>query len=380
MGGKSFLFGGFLFGLSIVLALTTASQAASPAKRAVVVSFGLSAGGEGVGCGHDIKGLGKNHVDAKLHDARFYISALALIDRAGREVPIELEQNDWQYADTALLNFADKSGSCKGMTTLNDSVKGTVPPGHYQGLVFTVGVPSLAKGEGGKDVVLNHSNFATAPAPLDIQAMAWNWLAGRKFMKIEVDPEGGVTRPPLPQRSKQTASTAPTSTSDAADSADPAKLDPAKLDPTKLDPTKLDPTKSDPPEAVRVNADGTVTVATWMLHLGSTGCKGDPLTGEIISCSSANRIPVRFAAFNPEKQRVTLDLETLFAGIDLNRDAGGATGCMSGPFDPECAPIFEKLGLNLKETAPDANDAGKPSKTGIQIFRVESKSRTALKK
>lgn len=367
MGGKSFLFGSFLFGLSILVGLATASRAEQPsAKRAVVISFGLSAGGQGVGCGPDIKGLGKNHVDAKLHDARIYISGLALIDRSGREIPVELEQNDWQYADTALLNFADKSGACKGMTTLNDSIKGTVPPGHYEGLVFTVGVPSLVKGEDGKDVVLNHSNFATAPAPLDIQAMAWNWLAGRKFIKIEVDPAGGVTRPPLPQRPKQTASAAPApgATSDAANGSDPAKAD---------------PTKSDPPEAVKVNADGTVTVATWMLHLGSTGCKGDPLTGEIISCSAANRVPVRFAAFNPDKQRVVLDLETLFAGVDLNRDTGGATGCMSGPFDGECPPIFEKLGLNLKETAPDANDAGRPSKTGVKIFRVESKPRAALK-
>ncbi|PWB82457.1 MAG: metallo-mystery pair system four-Cys motif protein [Methylocystaceae bacterium] len=355
----------FIFGSTILAAATAASLAASPPRQTIAVAFGLSAGSNGVDCGHEIKGLGKTHVDAKLHDARFYISAPALIDRAGREVPIQLDQNDWQYADTALLNFADRSRSCKGMTALNDSVKGTVPPGDYRGFTFVVGVPSLAKGEDGKDIVLNHSNFATAPAPLDIQAMAWNWLAGRKFVKIEVDPEGGVTRPPLPRRSVQTAAAAPSQTTDAAANSDPSKSDSAK---------------SDPPEAARVNADGTVTVSTWMLHLGSTGCKGDPLTGEIISCASANRIPVRFAAFDPQKQRVVLDLESLFNGVDLNRDAGGATGCMSGPVDPECTPIFERLGLNLKETAPDANDAGKPSKTGIQIFRVDSKRLTATKK
>jgi uncharacterized repeat protein (TIGR04052 family) len=360
MGGKS-----FLFGLSIVVALATASQAEPPTRRAVVISFGLSAGGQGVDCGREIKGLGKSRVDAKLHDARFYISAPALIDRAGREIPIQLDQNDWQYADTALLNFADRSGSCKGMTALNDSIKGTVPPGDYRGVKFVVGVPSLAKGEDGKDIVLNHSNFATAPAPLDIQAMAWNWLAGRKFMKIEVDPEGGVTRPPLPRRSMQTAAAAPSQTTDAAANSDPSKTDPAK---------------SDPPETAKVNADGTVTVSTWMLHLGSTGCKGDPLTGEIISCSSANRIPVRFATFDPQKQRVVLDLESLFSGVDLSRDAGGATGCMSSPVDPECTPIFERLGLNLKETAPDANDAGKPSTNGIQIFRIDSKQPATTKR
>ena len=40
----------------------------------------------------------------------------------------------------------------------------------------------------GKTVALNHSAMETAPPPLDIAAMAWNWQAGRKFMLIEVDP------------------------------------------------------------------------------------------------------------------------------------------------------------------------------------------------
>lgn len=352
----------FALGLAVAAVPVWAAQAASPAKQPVAISFALTAGGKSVDCGHDIKGLGTRRIDAKLHDARFYISAPALIDKAGREVPIELERNDWQYANTALLNFADKTGDCKGMSTLNDSIKGSVPPGRYQGFTFVVGVPSVVAGDDGKDVVLNHSNFATAPAPLDIQSMAWNWLAGRKFVKIEIDPDGGVTRQPLPPRPAKAAAleAASTGASDASAKSDPAKMDPA--------------------EATKVNADGTITVGTWMLHLGSTGCKGDPLTGDITSCASANRAPVRFATFNPEKQRVVLDLETLFSGVDLNRDGGGATGCMSAAVDPECQPIFEKLGINLQETGPDANDAGKPSKGGVQIFRAESKIHVESKK
>ncbi|WP_371441460.1 MbnP family protein [Methylosinus sp. R-45379] len=59
---------------------------------------------------------------------------------------------------------------------------GGVPAGKYKGLVFTVGVPSLAKDAQGNDVALNHSNLATAPAPLDVQGMNWGWQAGRKFI------------------------------------------------------------------------------------------------------------------------------------------------------------------------------------------------------
>jgi uncharacterized repeat protein (TIGR04052 family) len=327
----------FALGAAIVAIPIWTSQAASPAKQPVVISFAMFASGQTVDCDHDLKGLGTNKGGAKLHDARFYISAPALIDSGGAEVPIELEKNDWQHANVALLNFAGKSGACKGMSSLNDRIAGTAPPGDYRGFSFVVGVPATAKGDDGKDVSLNHSNFATAPAPLDIQAMSWNWQAGRKFMKIEVDPDGGVTRPPfLPAPGKE-----PPAPSNAA--------------------------------SEKTNADGTITVTTWMLHLGSTGCKGDAITGGIVSCSGANRIPVKFATFNPAKQRVVLDLGTLFSGVDLNHDAGASTGCMSGAADPECGPIFEKLGLNLQDTAPGANDAGKPSARGSEIFHVESK-------
>nr|WP_256388641.1 MbnP family protein [Methylosinus sp. R-45379] len=43
-------------------------------------------------------------------------------------------------------------------------------------------MPSLAKDAQGNDVALNHSNLATAPAPLDVQGMNWGWQAGRKFI------------------------------------------------------------------------------------------------------------------------------------------------------------------------------------------------------
>jgi uncharacterized repeat protein (TIGR04052 family) len=298
---------GAALGLAVAVVPVTA-WTASPDKQPVAIAFGLSAGAKSVDCGADIEGLGLRKVAAKLHDARFYISAPALIDESGKEAPVDLEKNDWQHADVALLNFAGKSAACQGMSALNDTVSGMAPSGAHRGLSFIVGV----------DGALNHGNFATAPAPLDIQAMSWNWQAGRKFIKIEVDPAGGVTRQSNPD-------------------------------------------------------GGPVNVATWMLHLGSTGCKGDPLTGGVVSCAGANRIPVRFASFDPTRQRVVLDLAILFAGIDLNRDVGGAAGCMSGPTDPECGPIFEKLGLNFADTRPGADDAGKPSRAGAQIFRIEAK-------
>jgi hypothetical protein len=193
--------------------------------------------------------------------------------------------------------------------------------------------------------------------------MSWNWQAGRKFIKLEIEPDGGVTRQPMKPRTPKTAAEA------GGDGV--IKTEAEKVEALAAETARAEAAKAD---LIRTNSDGTVTVKTWMLHLGSTGCKGDPLTGEIVSCASANRIPVTFASFDPAKQQVALDLDVLLAGIDLNHDAGGATGCMSGQADPECAPIWEKVGLNLKETSIDANDAGKPAKGAVQqIFRVETK-------
>lgn len=320
-------------------------------KQSVAIRFALVAGRQPAECGRDIHGLGTGGKAAQLHDARLYVSDVALIDGAGRETPVELEQNEWQYASVALLDFENKTGKCVGTESVNDTIRGVAPTGRYKGVSFVVGAPSLAKGPDGKEVVLNHSNFATAPAPLDLQSMSWNWQGGRKFFKIELDPEGGVTRPPPPPR--------PTPPNVGASAPSTDKPDaPAMADAPKAAP-------------LRVNDDGTITVATWMLHLGSTGCRGDAVKGEITSCASPNRIPVRFSSFSPARQKIVLDLEALFAGIDLGRDKGFSTGCMSGPGDPECVPMFENLGLRLKETAPDANDSGKPSGVATKIFRVE---------
>lgn len=332
------------------------AQAASPAVRQdVAIHFAFQAGGAPVECGKPIAALGVTKVAAQLRDARFYVSNLALIDADGKETPVALDSNDWQNPHVALIDFENQKGRCKGTRGANDVITGGVPVGKYKGLVFTVGVPSLAKDAQGNDVALNHSNLATAPAPLDVQGMNWGWQAGRKFIAIELEPEGGVMRKAPSARLPREAPAAPSA-------AEAARLEAI---------VKLEAPKEK--EQPRVNGDGTITASTWMMHFGSTGCKGDPLTGEIASCAAPNRIAVRFDAFDPAKQHVILDLEALLAGVDLSHDAGGATGCMSGLSDPECGPLYEVAGLRFKESAPDMNDIGKPSGVPQRIFRVGPK-------
>lgn len=249
----------------------------------VSVSFALTANGQPARCGAPLGPLGTGKTPAALHDARFYVQDVALIDAAGRRVPVSLDTSPWQNGPVALLDFENGSGACaKGTPGVNTAVTGTVPAGSYTGLTFTVGVPPA----------LNHTSTETAAPPLDIAAMGWSWQAGRKFAKLEADPTGGVTK-----------------------------------------------------------ADGS-TSPTWYVHLGSTGCTGNPAAGDSVTCTRSNRLPVTFAAFDPARQAVALDLSALFTGSDIRRDKGGAVGCMSGPTDPECGPVFAQLGLSLADGTP----------------------------
>lgn len=251
----------------------------------VAIGFSLMAAGRPVHCGAMFGPLGRDQKRVWLHDARFYVQDVALIDEIGRQVPLRLSLNEWQNAQVALLDFEDGTGHCSGGTPgTNTTVVGTVPAGHYTGLVFTVGVPEA----------LNHTSTELQGPPLDLAAMGWSWQVGRKFAKIEVDPEGGVTR-----------------------------------------------------------ADGS-KAATWYLHLGSTGCTGNPVTGETVSCPRGNRVLLRMKGFEPSKQVVTLDLATLFQGSQLSRDEDGAVGCMSGPDDPECVAVLEHLGVPRESGALSA--------------------------
>lgn len=100
------------------------------------------------------------------------------------------------------------------------------------------------------------------------------------------------------------------------------------------------------------------------LHVGSTGCAlldpADPSKGAV--CNTSNRPVVYLADVDLATQAVTLDLQALFATADLDGvGLNPSPGCMSGPTDPECGPIFQKLGLPFG-TAP----AGQQ-----QVFRAQ---------
>lgn len=94
----------------------------------------------------------------------------------------------------------------------------------------------------------------------------------------------------------------------------------------------------------RIDTKTTGRPNGYVLHLGSTECKGE--RGSTIVCGKANRPEFTFEKFDLQKDTVIFDLKALFAGanVDINQDKTAA-GCMSFEGDSDCAPVFKNLGL-----------------------------------
>lgn len=280
---------------------TTPTTPTTPTgPQPVAIEFAAKAGSLPAKCGTPIAGMGTSQATVDLHDLRFYVSGVSLINDKGEAVAVTLDVNDWQTKEVTLIDLEDGTGACAdaGTQAQNTQVRGTVPAGTYKGIRMTVGVPSS----------VNHTDYAVAPKPLDVQALAWSWQAGRKFAQIEVNPVGGVARP--------------------------APAAPGK---------------------------------TFYVHLGSTGCTGNPVTGETVSCARPDRMDFGFGDFNAGTQKVVLDIAQLLQGSNVKEDLGGAAGCMSGATDPECVPIFSALKIDLT-TGRSINEG-----SGQTVFRTEAK-------
>lgn len=264
--------------------------------RTVSIEFAAVAGSTPVQCGTVVTGLGSGAADAQIQDMRFYVSNVSLLKDDGSEAPLTLPaDDDWNHTEgddrVTLIDLEDATGSCAvdGTGATHTTLTGTVPSGTYVGVKMTLGVPFS----------MNHTDTATAPAPLDILAMGWNWQFGRKHAKIEVTDPAGAT--------------------------------------------------------------GTWPSNAFYVHLGSTGCTGNPASGQTVACTAPNRMDFHFHAFDPATQRIALDLQALLAGNDITVNQAGAPGCMSGGDDPECAKVFESMQIDWK---PDGSGTGLPIDEG----------------
>lgn len=297
----------------------TASSTPPAAPQAVEIAFAAVAGSTPIACATAaITDLGTTNANGRLRDLRFYVSNAALIRDDGAEVPLTLPANDnWNATvgsdRVTLIDLEDNTGACQGTADTNATLKGTVPAGRYVGLTMTLGVP----------LALNHTDQAAAlsvtPAVINNgvhPGMAWSWAGGRKFAKIEL----------------------------------------------------TDVLANEP-----LGTAGKWAAAVFNVHLGSTNCTGtNPAAGQVSGCAQPNRGTIRFAAFDPQTQKVHVDVRALLAENDATANVAGPTGCMSGLSDPECTGVFKAFQIGFDGAAPvgapyTVGKVGNASQYGLPI-------------
>ncbi|WP_227469621.1 MbnP family protein [Delftia acidovorans] len=76
---------------------TTPTTPTTPTgPQPVAIEFAAKAGNLPAKCGTPIAGVGTTQATVDLHDLRFYVSGVSLINDKGEAVAVTLDVNDWQ--------------------------------------------------------------------------------------------------------------------------------------------------------------------------------------------------------------------------------------------------------------------------------------------
>ena len=108
---------------------------------------------------------------------------------------------------------------------------------------------------------------------------------------------------------------------------------------------------------------GSNANSAWFFHLGAEACTGASTSS--ITCKYPDYPIIALSSFTAKSAKISFDLATLFADSNLDAMPDGVTdtttGCMSSTADPECPPLFDKLGLTF-----ESNDPG-PAQTAFAV-------------
>lgn len=168
--------------LPICATFLAVASAAIAADQPVTIRFQAQVNDQLFACGKQYDGVGVTKSKISGRDFRFYVSNFRLVDAAGKETPVALDQDGkWQLDDLALLDFENGTAGCSnGTPEMNSQVTGKVPAGNYKGLRFTLGVPFNR----------NHLDPLSQPSPLNLTALMWVWNAGHKFARLDFSSAG----------------------------------------------------------------------------------------------------------------------------------------------------------------------------------------------
>jgi uncharacterized repeat protein (TIGR04052 family) len=161
--------------LCICLAAATVTTAAT-GLRTYHIRFAAMVGGKPFHCGTVYEGVGIGRDAIATDYFRFYVSKVRLVDSAGRETPLALEQDGtWQQHDVAFLSFERGVSCANGSPQDREEIVGSAPDGTYVGLRFTLGIPQA----------LDHGDATIAQSPLNLSDMFWSWQDGYKFLRLD---------------------------------------------------------------------------------------------------------------------------------------------------------------------------------------------------
>lgn len=328
------------------LLLFTASPVLAQTQN-IAIQFQGQVGNLDFTCGFSYTNLGADLATATPTDFRLYVANAALITTDGTLVPITLTQDGkWQHDVVALLDFENKTHGCaNGTAEMNTQIVGTVPVGDYQGLTFSLGVP----------YDLNHEDATLAPSPLNLTSMWWNWRGGYKFLRVDLDvvaqdPQIPTEQPSPHHHHHSHSSSGQKSGAHLGHSGHSAHSG-GHSAPRPVTPPAT-PQHHQPSGEPHSPHDHSHHGAGsgFLIHLGSTGCLVADGSQQPTSCQNPNQVTVTFPEFDPRQHTVIADLAALVFDNNLMTNAMNTPpGCMSGPEDGDCEPLFENLGITSSQ-------------------------------
>jgi uncharacterized repeat protein (TIGR04052 family) len=174
--------------LATPVTLLAACGPSTPSGASVALGFVARVGGEPFVCGRTYPGVGTSDTAITVQDLRFYVHDVRFVTADGREIPLALDQDDFQNGTVALLDFETGGSGCgAGNAPTHTELSGSLAEaGPFTALRLRIGVPEAR----------NHLDSGGQPSPLNLSTMYWGWQGGYKYLRFEAltdAPAGAVS-------------------------------------------------------------------------------------------------------------------------------------------------------------------------------------------
>lgn len=272
--------------------------------------FVYTGGDRVLACGDTLVGQGLDRSNAvEVNDLRFFVSDLRFLDKDGKELPVTLDENDFQLDHEAgFVSLVDLTsnvvGACtpdvfpdsEGTKRVHEAVTGTTLVSKVESLRFNVGVPQAVMKK-----AIQENTGEGQPSPLgDLQ---WPWSVGWRHFALNFALRSAVGEPGI-----------------------------------------------------------------GFVHLGSLDCSAamtDLALSDRDHCTYVNNPAVALDHFSLADDLVTVDIAKILEKLDFVGDlydgTGNVTGqgpgvaCHSMPDQPDCLSVFEAFGMSIETGKSEAS-------------------------